>query len=100
VVLIFNFKNIFLSFSLRRKIMHIDNWAYLDPAIKVKIRDTIENEIESGMLAEYVAKDPDGFIRFDSSQNKSTFSGMLCNSQGEGIRKFIMDSEFNFEWSI
>lgn len=33
-----------------RNVMHIDNWAYLDPDTKVKIRDTIENEIESGML--------------------------------------------------
>lgn len=80
--------------------MHIDNWAYLDPATKAKIRDTIENEIESGMLIEYVAKDPDSFIRFDSLQNKSNFSGMLCNSRREIIRKFTIDSEFNFEWSI
>ena len=81
--------------------MHIDNWAYLDPATKAKIRETIENEIESGgMLIEYVAKDPDGFIRFDSLQKKSNFSGKLCNSRGEVIRKFTIDSEFNFEWSI
>lgn len=79
--------------------MRIDNWAYIDPTIKVKIRDTIENEIKSGTLMQYVAKYTDSFIRFDPSKNESCFSGMLCNSGGKIIRKFNIDSEFNFEWS-
>ena len=80
--------------------MRIDNWAYIEPTIKAKIRDTIENEIKSGTLLKYVAKDTDSFIRFDPSKNKSGFSGVLCHSGGKVIRKFTIDSEFNFEWSI
>jgi hypothetical protein len=80
--------------------MRIDNWAYIDPTIKAEIRDTIENEIKSGVLTDYVAKDTDSFIRFDSLKDKSNYVGKLCNSGGEFIRKFTIDSEFNFEWSI
>jgi hypothetical protein len=80
--------------------MRIDNWAYIDPTIKIEIRDTIENEIKSGILMDYVAKYTDSFIRFDSLKDESNYSGMLCNSGGDVIRKFIIDSEFNFEWSI
>lgn len=79
--------------------MRIDNWAYIDPNIKMEIRDTIENEIKSGILTAYVAKYSDSFIRFDPSKNKSGFSGMLCNSGGKVIRKFNMDSQFDFKWS-
>ncbi len=50
--------------------MRIDNWAYIDPTIKVKIRDTIENEIKSGTLMQYVAKYTDSFIRFDPSKKR------------------------------
>lgn len=80
--------------------MHIDNWAYIDPTIKMKIRNTIENEIKSGILMDYVAKYTDSFIRFDSLKDKSNYSGMFCNSGGEVIQKFTIDSEFNFEWNI
>lgn len=80
--------------------MRIDNWAYIDPTIKMEIRDTIEDEIKSGTLLKYVAKYTDSFIRFDSSKNKSGFSGVFCNSGGKVIRKFNIDSEFNFKWSI
>jgi len=80
--------------------MHIDNWAYIDPTIKIKIRDAIEIEINNGVLTEYVSKYTDSFIRFDPSKNKSNYRGMFCNSRGEVIRKFIIDSEFNFEWGI
>ena len=80
--------------------MHIDNWAYLDPDFKRKIRDSIENEIESGLLTAYVSKYTDSFIRFDPAKNRSNYSGMFCNSQGECIREFIIDGEFNFKWRI
>lgn len=76
--------------------MRIDNWAYIDPTIKMKIRDTIENEIKSGILMDYVAKYTDSFIRFDSLKDESNYSGMICDSDGNAIRKFNIDSEFNF----
>lgn len=80
--------------------MRIDNWAYIDPSKKMKIRNIIENEIKSGKLLKYVADYSDSFIRFDLSKNKSGFTGQLCDSERNVIHKFNLDSEFNFNWSI